>query len=340
MALAVLLAAIFLITVLLDKTLRSLPVRELRRRARAQQSKRAAAVYKLAAFGRSSAFFLHLCGALSASGLILLAAGISGWAGFALAFLLLVIVWVGPALASVSGWQFWLVSIAAPIFSVPVGFLQPVLGRLTAWLDRLAPTSVPTKIYEKEDLEEFLKNQARVSENRISAEELTTVRGALSLSDKTVGEVMLPKRKIKWVAASDPIGPMVMDELHKTGQSRFPVVKEITKNAQPEVVGSLYLRDLLDHLENKGRIRDIMHQGTSYANESQDLRSALDGFIKSGQLMLIVVNNFEEIVGVLVLEDVLSQIFGGKVTGEFDRYHDKRSVATASDSQSTEAEVN
>ena len=223
---------------------------------------------------------------------------------------------------------------------MPVGFLQPVLGRLTAWLDRLAPTSVPTKIYEKEDLEEFLKNQARVSENRISAEELTTVRGALSLSDKTVGEVMLPKRKIKWVAASDPIGPMVMDELHKTGQSRFPVVKEITKNAQPEVVGSLYLRDLLDHLENKGRIRDIMHQGTSYANESQDLRSALDGFIKSGQLMLIVVNNFEEIVGVLVLEDVLSQIFGGKVTGEFDRYHDKRSVATASDSQSTEAEVN
>ena len=333
MALAVILALVFLLSLLLDKTLRALPIKELRRRARTQHSKPTAAIYKLAGYGRSSAFFLHLCGALSASGLILLASIASSWAGFILAFLALVMVWVSPALASVSGWQFWLARIIAPLFSAPVGFLQPVLGRLTKWLDRLAPTSPPTKLYEKEDLEEFLKTQARLPDNRISLEELKTAHGALALSNKTVGDVMLPKRKIKWVAAGDPIGPMVMDELHKSGQSRFPVVKEITKAANQEVIGSLYLNDLLDHLEDKGRIRDIMHPGTNYINEEQGLRSVFDGFLKSGQLLLVVVNNFEEVVGVLTLDDVVIQIFGDRISGEFDRYRDIRSVATHNNHQ-------
>ena len=138
---------------------------------------------------------------------------------------------------------------------------------------------------------------------------------------------MTPRRKVKWVAAAEPIGPMLMDELHKTGQTRFPVAKELAKSASPEVVGSLYLKDLLDNLENKGRIRDIMLPGANYINESQTLLGALDGFLKSGRHLMVVVNNFEETVGILTLDDLFEQILGHKITGDFDRYSDIRSVA-------------
>ena len=334
---------VFLLSVLLDKTLRSLPARELRRRARSRHDKRAAAIYKLSGYGRSSLFFLHLCGALSAGGLIVIAAWAAWWAGFLLAFLIVVLVWTSQALTPVVGWRLWLASVVAPLATVAVGLLQPVLGRLTAWLDRLSPKYPPTNLYEKEDLQELMKIQARLPDNRISVMELKTARGALGLSDKIVGDVMLPRHKIKWVAAGESIGPMIMDELHKSGQSRFPVVKEVIKAATPEVVGALYLKDLLGHLEDKGHIRDIMHPGANFINESQNLRSALDGFLKSGEYLLIVVNNFEEVVGVLTLEDTLEQIFGEKIADEFDRYSDARSVASRggeqSGSQPTEAEV-
>jgi CBS domain containing-hemolysin-like protein len=154
---------------------------------------------------------------------------------------------------------------------------------------------------------------------------------------------MLPRRQIKWVAASDSVGPMVMDELHQSSQIRFPVVKEITKAANPEIVGVLNLKDLLESLENKGRIRDIMHKGASYINESQDLIDAVDGFLTSGQFLLIVVNNFEEVVGVLTIEDVFKLMFGAEISTEFDRYFDPRAVAgldaQQSGGQPTEAKL-
>ncbi|HLG90887.1 MAG TPA: CBS domain-containing protein [Candidatus Saccharimonadales bacterium] len=326
-ALAGILAFLFLLSVLLDKTLRSLPAKELRRRARAQKDKRAAAVYKLAAFNRSAESFLRLVGVLSAAGLILVAAESNRWLGLVTAVVAFWLVWRGHSPRIVGGWRLSLAALAAPLFTAFVSFLQPFLGRLTDWFRRISPLYPPTGLYEKEDLLEFLKIQARQPDNRIHGSDLKAARGALSLSDRTIGDVMLPRRQIKWVAAGDPIGPMVMDELHKSGQARFPVVKEVTKAASPEIVGALYLKDLLEHLEDKGRIRDIMHPGASYINESQSLRSALDGFLKSGQLLLVVVNNFEEVVGVVTLEDIFEKIFGDKIGDEFDRYHDIRSVS-------------
>jgi CBS domain containing-hemolysin-like protein len=299
---------------------------------------RAAAIYKLAAYGESAEIFIKAIGGLSAGVLIVMAAGVGWWLGLFVALLALWAVWMGKESKVRS---FGIAATAAPVFTKVVAFLQPLLSWLSTWSNK-TPLR-PTGLYEKEDLLELLKLQARQPDNRISESELKTVRGALSLVDKSVGDVMLPRREIKWVAASDAVGPMVMDELHKSGQNRLPVVKEVTKSTVPEIVGTLYLKDLLDHLEDKGRIRDIMHSGVSYINESQDLRSAVDGFLKSGQYLLVVVNNFEEVVGVITLEDVLSQMFGGELAGGLDNYDDIRMVAAMQDrqidSQSAEAEV-
>lgn len=342
-ALASILTVIFLVAVLLNQTLRALPAKELRRRARAGKYKRATSVYKLAAFGPSAEIFVRLLGALSAAGVILLAADAAWWAGMLVILLILRLVWVNRLPSAYDGWRWHLAGLIAPVITVGTSLLQPILGRFVSWRKRLVSGPSPTGLYEKEDLLEFLKIQARQTDNRISPDELKIARGALTLSDKTVGQVMTPKRQIKWIAASESVGPMVMDELHQSGQSRFPVVKEVTKAANPEIVGALYLKDLLDQLENKGRIRDIMHPGVSYINESQNLLAAVDGFLTSGQFLLMVVNNFEEVVGVLTIEDLLKEIFGDQINTDFDRYYDARAVsgldAQQSGGQPNEAKV-
>jgi CBS domain containing-hemolysin-like protein len=149
-------------------------------------------------------------------------------------------------------------------------------------------------------------------------------RSALTFGDKKVGDVMVPMRKVRLVTEDELVGPLLMDELHKTGFSRFPVAK--AKAASPDFVGTLYLRDIVGY-EGSGRVRDIMSKKVYYINETQSLRDALAGFLKTHHHQFVVVNNFEEIVGVLSLEDVLEQILGEQIVDEFDLYEDLRTVA-------------
>jgi CBS domain containing-hemolysin-like protein len=64
-----------------------------------------------------------------------------------------------------------------------------------------------------------------------------------------------------------------------------------------------------------------------YINEADDLHAALDAFNKTRAPLLVVVNNFEEVAGVLTLDDVLSLILGRKIESGFYDYHDLKSVA-------------
>jgi CBS domain containing-hemolysin-like protein len=205
-----------------------------------------------------------------------------------------------------------------------VNFLQPVLSRVS---NVIGHPKIHSGVYEREDLLELLTRQKSQIDNRITERELKAARGALTFGDKIVGSIMTPRKSVEWVNKDAPIAPKLMDDLHKTGFIRFPVIIGSSKPADPEVVGTLYINDLLRNLEKPGTIGSIMKHDACFINESHNLGQALDGFLKSGQHLLIVVNNFEETVGVLTLEDVLSQILGEKISDEFDNYQDKRSVA-------------
>jgi CBS domain containing-hemolysin-like protein len=335
--LRIVLILIFLAAVLLQTVLRSIPIKELRRRARSQNDKKAAAIYKLAVLGNSAELFLYLAAGLSIGPLVLTAADYGWWIGMLAVLGILWLSWMLGPLKPTGERLFALAALLAPWVAVPVSLLQPVLRQPARWLARRRQN--PTGVYDKEDLLDFIKLQRRQPGNRLSDDDLKLAIDALRFSDKTVAEIMKPRRGIKLVAANEPIGPMLMDELHQSAHTRYPVVKEATKTASPEIIGSLYIYDLLEHLESKGRIRDIMHPGANYINEEQNLRDALDGFAKSGQLLLVVVNSFEEIVGVITIEDVLQQIFGNKFHGSFDRYDDIRAIAAGNDGQPAEAKV-
>jgi CBS domain containing-hemolysin-like protein len=307
--LVAILVLVFCNSVLLERVYRTLPVVELRRRAKLGHDKRAARLYAMAAYGPSLQLLLWIKGTFSAVALLIWASRTNWWLAGVAGVLISLVAISSRSGQRVSSWQLRYAALLAAPGARILELLQPLLGRPAKAIKNRHPWP-QTGLYEPADLLELLRRQARQPDNRISAAQFDTIAGALDFSDKTVGDIMTPRAKVKWVLASETIGPMVMNELHKTGQTRFAVVREISKAANPEVLGTLYLQDLLDHLEDKGRIRELMHSPAIFINESQNLRQALNQFLQSGAMLLVVVNNFDEVSGVITLEDILQQIFG------------------------------
>lgn len=216
----------------------------------------------------------------------------------------------------------------AVLFSPSVAWLverlHGPLDGLATVMRKLLPIHVHSGLYEKEDLVTLLEHQKDQPDNRISQGELDLITHALTFGDQKVGEVLVPKRVVKMVAASDAVGPVLMDELHDSGHSRFPVYDDKRDN----LVGVLYMHDLVA-AKQSGVVRDIMRPKVAYVHEEFTLYQTLQAFIKTKQHLFIVVNSFEEFVGIITIEDVLERVIGKPIVDEFDTYDDLRAVAAA-----------
>jgi len=310
--------------IVLDKALSILPLKELKRRARSGHDRNAAAIYKMAAYDRSIQAVLWVKGIIAGAIIVILAAQNSWW----LAVLFIAVsLWAVRAWRPMdtSGWTWSWATMVSPAMSWAMSYIQPILSRFG--LTSLPQVHIHTGVYEKDDLLELLKQQNLQAGNRIPETELKMAFNSLTFGDKKVTDIMTPLRKLHIVSESEVVGPLLMDELHKTGFSRFPVARGgTTKAAQPLIVGTLFLKDLVGYT-GSGTVGSLMHKKVYYVNEEQALHDALAAFLKTHYHLFIVVNNFEEIVGVLSIEDVLEQIVGKEIVDEFDKYDDLRAVA-------------
>lgn len=210
----------------------------------------------------------------------------------------------------------------APYFASILLAIEPLSKQARRFVGSHRPVTIHTGLYDKEDLLQLFETQKVASGNHIEQAELDIAKHALLFGDKLVKDYMTPRRVVRFVAGDEPIGPILISELHDSGFSRFPV----RGDDENTVVGTLYLRDLVSH--NKGGIiKNAMKPQVFYVNEASSLESVLPAFIRTKHHLFMVVNEFEEIVGIITIEDVLEQIIGRKIVDEFDQYEDLRAVA-------------
>ncbi len=72
-----------------------------------------------------------------------------------------------------------------------------------------------------------------------------------------------------------------------------------------------------------------MSRKLTYVHEDFTLMRVLQAFLKTKRHLFLVVNSFEELVGIITIEDVLEQMIGRPIVDEFDKYDDLRAVAAA-----------
>jgi len=320
------LVLVFLKCVWLDKAYKILPPQELRRRAR-EHDAAASRLNKVAGKYQTLTALIWLFGLASATALFIMSARYAWWATVLVIMVMSWLLFWSPK-PKVGGWTWRFCALTAPFVYKFLGWVEPVILPLSKLWPKRAEVHIHSGLYEKEDLLDLLNNQNHLADNRIPEGDLKAAFGALTFGDKTVGKTMTPLRKIRFVAENEQVGPLLMDELHATGFSRFPVtstsVKE--KGQQPKVTGTLYLKELIEH-PDKPKVKDLMRKDAYFINETCTLHQALDAFLLTHHHLLVVVNKFEEIVGVLSMEDVLEQIIGTPIVDEFDKYDDLRAAA-------------
>lgn len=318
-------ALIFLVLalagVVIRKTYFALPLRELKRRA-VKHDQPAEQLYRAAAYGQSLRTLLWLyIGLTSAIALVLLARNLS---------VVVSILVVGPLLwiafslipaTRTTAVGIRLTSLATPLITWLLNYLHPMLSRGADLVENRYKTPVHTGIFEREDVIDLMKRQKHQPDNRLTEEEIDIISRVLKFEDYTVGSIMVPRSEIKVVLADDTIGPILIDELHQTGQD-FALVRASRKG---EFIGSLAFHQLT--LESTGKVGDTMQDVVYYVHEADSLSRALHAFFTTNHPVFVVVNSSEEYVGVLTINSLLKQLLGHIPGEDFDQYADPVAVA-------------
>lgn len=163
---------------------------------------------------------------------------------------------------------------------------------------------------DREQLSEIL-HQAH-DKQLLDAEALAMILGVMSVSEKTAGDIMIPRTHMDLINVDDPLSKVVSFAVEKA-HSRFPVYEASRDN----VIGILLAKDLLQgHLNPEVHLRDLLRPAV-FIPESKPLNVLLREFRLKRNHIALVVEEFGGISGLLTIEDVLEQIVGD-IEDEYD----------------------
>jgi CBS domain containing-hemolysin-like protein len=318
--LAILLLGLALLGVVIRKTYYYLPLLELKRQAE-KHDPLASQLYRAVSYGNSLRGLLWLyIGLTSAACITVLARVLPFWASLLVVGPLLWIAFSLIPATRITRIGAKLTTTVTPFIAWLLNYVHPVLSRSADVVERRYISS-HTQIFERDDLLELIERQQRQSDNRLSDEELEIVKRALSFSDYKVHDVLTPRKAVKTVLVTDTIGPVLIDDLHKSGQD-YALVREKPKG---DFVGSLAFQHL--SLQTTGHVKDVMQSTIYYLHENDSLSEALHGFFVTNYPVFVVLNSFEEYLGILTIENVLKQLLGHVPGDDFDQYADPAAVA-------------
>ncbi|HZM63923.1 MAG TPA: CBS domain-containing protein [Candidatus Saccharimonadales bacterium] len=310
-----------LLALALQRFYSCVPAKELKRLA-ARSDHLAMALYRPVAYGASMRLFLWiLFGIATAAGLLVALVGLQTWAAFGVVLVVLtVVVWLQSVRLTVHSAR--LAVIASPALHKALQYVHAPLHFLAKLVGHVRQHEPHSGLYEKSDLLALLRQQKEQLDNRISMAELELIERAATFEDLKAADVVLPWAQVKLVNKTDAIGPILLEELHSSGQRSFLVYQD-----KPEhVVGTLFLRDAV-RAKAGGQVADIMHHNLCFVHEDFSLRQVLEAFRTTGQFMVVVINAFEEAVGVITLQHLLVQLVGDIEEG-FDAFEDRTAVAS------------
>jgi len=313
--------AITLYGILLVRSFEYMSVTELKRQARGGNPD-AAKVYPVRAYGVQLWIFMWASLGFLTSCIILILDNLLGvfWTILINVPLIIVIHAILPWTRRPKP-SLHMAAVVSPYVERVLRFSYPALK----WFERVVGRWIQPEpmllIQSKDELIEILHHNAEEFDN-VSRDELKIAENALIFGDKLVGDYMTPLNTVHFVNSEEQLTPVVLGELHKTGHSRFPVYLGTNQN----IVGTLFIKDALRATSAKP-VADVMRHDVYYVNEQQSLDHALQGFIKTKHHMFVVVNEFEDVVGVISVEDIVEQIIGKPMLDEFDQYDDLREVA-------------
>lgn len=238
--------------------------------------------------------------------------------------------WAGVLIALIVAVFYGKLATLGPVHAIAMKLYEENEDKLLKWIEKHPKTvgwfrSVVwierrQALCSREELEHLVKQ----SQGVLAEKDKRRIINGIHFDQKKVEDIMTPRGVVAYVKKQDVIGPYILNDLHQTGHSRFPVIDGDIDH----VVGILHTHDLITLGDKDTKSAgDLMDDHVYYINTNQTLDHALNAFLKSHRHMFIVVNEYRETAGVVTLEDVMEELLGIKILDEFDQHDDLRAVA-------------
>jgi len=180
-----------------------------------------------------------------------------------------------------------------------------------SWLERISQ-ALSGEPRNRDDLIEELR--AAKDNGLLDNNTLTMLEGTLSMLDKLVMDVMVPRAKMVALSIDCDV-PAALKLVVESGHSRFPLFGESLDDIQ----GILLAKDLLKCFAAPELPCSLaaLKRPVSLVPETKRLDLLLTDFRSKRQHMAIVVDEYGGTAGLVTIEDVLEEI-----VGEIDDEHD------------------
>jgi magnesium and cobalt exporter, CNNM family len=182
-----------------------------------------------------------------------------------------------------------------------------LLGKATDFLVRLTGSD-PDAGREEVTTEEI--RDMITAQRGLSAQQRTILSGAFEIADRTLREILVPRREVMSLPADMPARE-ALRRLIDSGHSRAPVTGPLVLD---DVLGVVHLRDLVDaDGPVRARARDAL-----FLPETMRVSDALRQMRQQRQQLALVVEERGAVDGIVALEDLIEEVVG-EIYDETDR---------------------
>ena len=153
-------------------------------------------------------------------------------------------------------------------------------------------------------------------EGVIASIEKKILFNALKINDITVKKIMIPIKKVDLIDANKKFEE-ILDIISTYKYTRIPVYKDEVDN----VIGVLNVKDIaLEYARNKKVEKNINHliRKVKFVSPEEKIFDAFKRLQKENQMLAIVRDHDNHVMGIISLEDILEKVVG-KIFDEYDQ---------------------
>jgi putative hemolysin len=198
----------------------------------------------------------------------------------------------------------------ARITARPLAALSALLHPMVKWLTPAAAPPRPALVSE-EEFKALLRTGEVLGE--VEPQERELIHKVFDFGNRRAVEIMTPREKIFWLDVNTPPEQLI-GEVNRGHFSRVPIYRERPDN----ILGILHVKDLVTRrLEPSPPRLERLIRPAYFVPPGKALGELFDEMRRGRFQLAIVVDEFERVVGLLTLEDLLEELFG-EISDEFD----------------------
>ncbi|XOC34074.1 CNNM family magnesium/cobalt transport protein CorC [Haemophilus influenzae] len=170
------------------------------------------------------------------------------------------------------------------------------------------------ELKNREELVEVIRNSEQ--NDLIDQNTREMIEGVMEIAELRVRDIMIPRSQIIFIEDQQDLNTC-LNTIIESAHSRFPVIADA--DDRDNIVGILHAKDLLKFLREDAEAFDLssLLRPVVIVPESKRVDRMLKDFRSERFHMVIVVDEFGAVSGLVTIEDILEQIVGD-IEDEFD----------------------